>query len=72
MRGLCGVEGGMKCWVLWWKYGDGSGQGLERVYLANPDEVEEAEKRARLDLELVQKTASDMNWHLTEVPVVYP
>lgn len=45
-------------WVLWWKYDDGSGQGIARAY--------GDEKRAKDDLALVGADL-DKTWKLTEV-----
>lgn len=47
-------------WVLWWKYGDGSNQGIERTYAD--------ETRAREDLELLDDH-STRDWFLDQVPL---
>jgi hypothetical protein len=49
-----------KAWVLWWRYGDGSGSGIERVY--------DNETRANEDYALASKTQDVLEWHLDQVP----
>ncbi len=50
-------------WVLWWRYSDGSGQGLERAY-CNED-------RAKQDLELAAGD-SIKEWKLDAVNIYGP
>jgi hypothetical protein len=50
-------------WVLSWRYGDGSGSGVLRVYLT--------EDRARLDLELIESEGTGKSYELELLPV-YP
>lgn len=46
-------------WVLWWKYSDGSGQGIIRAY--------EDEQRAKDDFALVEES-TDRTYMLDHVP----
>lgn len=46
-------------WVLWWRYSDGSGAGVYRVYLT--------EVRARQDFDLIGETDSAREWLLDPV-----
>jgi hypothetical protein len=48
-------------WVLWHRYGDGSGAHIERAYLDG--------LRARQDHELLAKAPGGGEWHLDEVPL---
>lgn len=45
--------------VLWWKYSDGSGMGVERVYVGDS-------KRAQEDLDLASRDCA-REWKITEV-----
>lgn len=47
-------------WVLWWKYSDGSGQGIIRAY--------EDEQRAKDDFALVEES-TDRTYMLDHVPL---
>ena len=49
-----------KAWVLWWRYCDGSGSGIERVY--------DNEIRANEDYALASKTQDVLEWHLDQAP----
>lgn len=51
----------MKAKVLWWKYGDGSGMGIERVYI-------NSDQRSADDYDLAQND-SQRFWQLDEVPL---
>lgn len=46
-------------WMLWWRYSDGSGSGVYRVYLT--------EARARQDFDLIGETYSSREWLLDAV-----
>ena len=51
----------MSAWVLWHRYGDGSGAHVERVYTDVG--------RASEDFELLQKQPTGSEWSLDEVPL---
>lgn len=46
-------------YVLWWRYHDGSGQGIERVYF---DEAHAAD-----DLHLMTRVTTDRDWSVTTI-----
>ena len=52
----------MDAWVLWHRYGDGSGAHIERVYL----EPARAEQDHNL---LANQPGGSTDWHLDKVPV---
>jgi hypothetical protein len=54
------MDNGNNVYVLWWKYSDGSGQGLTRAYT---DEV-----RAKEDFALVEESI-DKNYMLDFIPL---
>lgn len=49
-------------WVLWWKYSDGSGMGVERVY--------SSESRAKADLALLTEH-SNVTWEITQIRITH-
>ena len=46
-------------YILWWKYGDNSGIGIQRAYTNK--------ERAESDLKLVLKSEDGKEWTLTEL-----
>jgi hypothetical protein len=51
----------MRVKVLWWQFKDGSGAGVERVYIDNDDQ-------AKGDLEMLMMH-STANWFLDDISV---
>lgn len=51
----------MTVYVLWWKYFDGSGVGIERVYT---DML-----KANSDLNLIRAHSDSKDWNVTELQV---
>jgi len=55
-------EKAIHSYVLWWRYSDGSGCEITRVYL-HPD-------RAAEDYKLITDHDHSRTWHITEVPLI--